>query len=82
VPEDGPAVEVATSLPRNVQDASDWNGRVSAGRAAGVVVPRVRVRLSTVRVWPATLVRIGTTYAGLSEGVEAGAEGVRAPGAG
>ena len=43
---------------------------------------RVRVRLSTGRVWPGTLVRIGTTYAGVSEGVEAGAEGVGALGAG
>ncbi len=82
MPEDGVAVEVASSLPRNAQDASDRNDRVSPGRAARVVVLRVRVRRSTVRVRPRTLVRIGTTCAGVSEGVEAGAEGVGAPRAG
>jgi hypothetical protein len=94
VPEDSVAADVASSLPRDAQDASDRNGRVSA-----CGVERVVGRRAGVCLWTAGL-GLGALVGAEIEGVEvmAGVEtrrelsgaltvvvaatGLRAPGAG
>ena len=48
MPEDGVAADVASSSPRDAQDASDRNGRALPGTAERVVARRMRVSFLTV----------------------------------
>ena len=70
MPEDWVATDVASSSPCDAQDATDRNGRPSAGGAEEVVVWRVGVCFLTVCAGLMTLVRAETDGVEVTAGVE------------
>ena len=64
MPGDGVAADVASSSPRDAQDASDRNGRALVGGAERVVARRVCVRMLTV------CTGLGAVAGGEIDGVE------------
>jgi hypothetical protein len=74
VPEDWVATDVASSSPCDAQDASDRNGRPSAGAAAGVGVWRVGVCFLTVCAGLRVLVCAETDGVEVIAGVETGVD--------